>query len=162
VSSRRTVEAFATFFYLGRVPVMPGTVGTLGAIPVVYLFGLAGHYGYMALTFLLVLWSIRMVDQYEQLTQDHDGKEIVIDEVIGFLITMFWLPHTWQGFLAGFLVFRFLDIVKPFPINVIDQKAQGGFGTIVDDVVAGVIANVILQLVYTQTDWLGVQYIFES
>ena len=162
MNSRRAIECFATFFYIGRIPLMPGTFGTLGAIPVVLAFSWAGLYGYMALTFFLTLWSIRVVDQYEQITQDHDTKEVVIDEVLGFLVTMFWLPHTWQSFAVAFLVFRVLDIVKPFPIGMIDKRAQGGFGTVVDDLVAGVIANVILQFVYTQTDWLGVQYVYPS
>jgi len=141
---------------------MPGTVGTLGAIPLVFLFNQAGVYGYMGLTLALTFWAIRVADQYEQMVQDHDTKEVVIDEVVGFLITMFWLPLTWQAFLVAFVVFRILDIFKPYPINVLDRRAQGGFGTVIDDLVAGVIANVALQFVYTQTDWLGVQYVFSN
>lgn len=150
----------ATFFYLGRAPLMPGTVGTLGAIPLVFVFSWSGLYGYMGLTFILTLWAIRIADQYEQIVHDHDTKEVVIDEVIGYLIAMFWLPHTWQAFLYSFLLFRVLDIFKPFPLNVLDRRAQGGFGTVVDDLVAGVITNIALQFVYTQTDWLGVRYVF--
>lgn len=162
MNSRRQIEVLATFFYLGRVPLMPGTFGTLGAIPLVYLFSLAGVYGYIALTFALTLYAVRVSDQYEQLVQDHDAKEVVIDEVVGFLITMFWLPHTWQSFLIAFILFRALDIIKPFPINLIDKRVTGGFGTVVDDLVAGVIANIILQFVYTQTAWLGVRYGFNQ
>ncbi|MCB0350379.1 MAG: phosphatidylglycerophosphatase A [Bdellovibrionales bacterium] len=139
---------------------MPGTVGTLGAIPLVLLFSLTGVYGYIVLTFAFTLYAIRIADQYEQMVQDHDSKEIVIDEVVGFLITMFWLPHTWQAFLIGFILFRALDIIKPYPIGYIDKNATGGFGTVVDDLVAGVIANIALQFVYTQTTWLGVQQTF--
>jgi phosphatidylglycerophosphatase A len=158
----RWTEVWATFFYLGRAPLMPGTIGTLGAIPLVYLFSQAGIYGYMGLTLVLIFWAIRVADQYEQMVQNHDSKEVVIDEVVGFLITMFWLPHTWQAFLAGFVLFRALDIIKPFPINILDRRAQGGFGVVVDDLVAGVIANIALQFVYTQTNWLGVQYVFAN
>lgn len=141
---------------------MPGTVGTLGAIPLVFLFSWAGVYGYMAITFVFSVWSMRVAEQYEQLVQDHDSKEVVIDEVAGYLVTMFWLPHTWQAFLASFILFRILDILKPFPIGVLDRGAKGGFGTVVDDLAAGAIANVILQFVYTQTDWLGVQHVFSG
>ena len=129
MNSRRKIEVLATFFYLGRVPLMPGTVGTLGAIPLVLLFSLTGVYGYIVLTFAFTLYAIRIADQYEQMVQDHDSKEIVIDEVVGFLITMFWLPHTWQAFLIGFILFRALDIIKPYPIGYIDKNATGGFGT---------------------------------
>jgi phosphatidylglycerophosphatase A len=159
--SRKT-EILATFFYLGRAPFMPGTFGTLGAIPLVFLFSLFGSTVYMLLTFALTIWAVHIAGQYENMVQDHDCKEIVIDEVVGFLVTMFWLPHTWQAFLYSFILFRALDIFKPYPISRIDRNVQGGFGTVVDDLVAGVIANVILQLVYTQTNWFGVQYVFNS
>ncbi len=162
MQSRRSLEMSATVFYLGKLPLMPGTFGTIGAIPLVFLFNLADVYGYMLLTFVFALWSVRVAEQYEQMVQDHDSKEVVIDEVVGFLVTMFWMPHTWQAFAAGFVLFRALDIFKPFPIGMIDSRAKGGFGTVADDLVAGVIANIILQFVYTQTDWLGVKYIFTS
>jgi phosphatidylglycerophosphatase A len=158
MNSQRFNEMLATFFYLGRAPLMPGTFGTLGAIPLVFIFNLFGTYGYMAATFVLCIFAIWVAEQYEQMVQDHDTKEVVIDEVAGFLVTMFWLPHTWQSFLAGFVLFRFLDIAKPFPINIIDRRAKGGFGTVADDLVAGVIANLVLQFVYTQTPWLGEQW----
>ncbi len=151
-------EILATFFYLGRAPFMPGTWGTLGAIPLIFIFNLFGVYGYMGATFVLCLIAIRVADQYESMVQDHDPKEIVIDEVVGFLITMFWLPLTWQSFAISFVLFRALDILKPFPIGMIDSRVKGGFGTVADDMVAGVIANIALQFVYTQTTWLGVQF----
>jgi len=139
---------------------MPGTFGTLGAIPLVFLFHKANPYGYMLLTFLFSLWAIGISDQYEQAVQDHDSKEVVVDEVAGFLVTMFWMPLTWQAFLYGFLLFRVLDIFKPYPLNLLDRSVHGGFGTVLDDLAAGVIANIALQFVYTQTAWLGTQYVF--
>lgn len=160
MQSRRAIELSATFFYLGKAPLMPGTVGTLGAVPLVLLFSMAGVYGYMAITFIFAIWSMSVADQYEQLVQDHDSKEVVIDEVVGYLVAMFWLPHTWQAFLASFVLFRALDIFKPFPIGALDRGAKGGFGTVVDDLAAGVITNVALQFVFTQTDWLGAKYVF--
>lgn len=160
MQNTRFVELMGTFFYLGRAPYMKGTVGTLGAIPVVLLFSLMGLYGYMALTFAFVLMALFVCETYEMHSQNHDSPEVVIDEVAGFLITMTWLPMTWQSLLYGFLFFRFLDIVKPPPISAIDRNVRGGFGVLLDDVLAGVIANVVLQFVYTQTDWLGVQYLY--
>ena len=87
----------------------------------------------------------------------HDRQEIVIDEVAGFLITMAMIPLTWQTWVAGFLLFRFFDAVKPWPISVLDKKVKGGLGVVVDDVAAGLAANLILQVLITKTDWLGVQ-----
>jgi len=72
---------------------------------------------------------------------------------------MTWLPMTWQSMLFGFVLFRVLDILKPFPIGFIDKKVQGGLGVIADDVVAGLIANIALQVVYSQTNWLGARLI---
>jgi phosphatidylglycerophosphatase A len=85
----------------------------------------------------------------------HDPGEIVIDEVIGYVIAATWLPLTWQTFVAAFVVFRLFDIWKPFPIRQIDQKAKGGLGTVLDDVAAGIAANMVLQFVYAQTGLLG-------
>lgn len=160
MASQRKTEILATFFYLGRAPILPGTFGTLGAIPLVYMFSWSGQYGYMLLSFLFILFSIWVADQYESLVQDHDRKELVIDEVAGFIIAMFWMPHSWQAFVYAFLIFRILDIFKPFPINLIDRRAQGGFGVVMDDIVAGVITNVVMQMIYTQTDWLGAKYLW--
>ena len=89
----------------------------------------------------------------------HDSKEIVIDEVAGFLITMTWLPMTWQSVVIGFILFRFFDIVKPPPIRQLDKKIQGGVGVMIDDIAAGIISNFILQILFTYTLILGSQVI---
>jgi phosphatidylglycerophosphatase A len=155
----RKIEVLATFFYLGKSPFMPGTIGTLGAIPLVLLLHPLGPWGYMGITFLVILFSIWCSERYESMVQDHDRREVVIDEVVGYLMTMFWMPMTWQAFLFGFILFRALDIFKPFPISLIDHKVTGGFGTTLDDLVAGLIANLVMQFIYTQTNWLGVQWV---
>jgi phosphatidylglycerophosphatase A len=162
---QKIVEALATGFYLGKIPVMPGTFGTLLGIPVVWLFGrwvsgpVESSTTYMFSTVVLLLISIAVAELYELQTQNHDPKEVVIDEVVGFAITMTWLPHTWQAFVAGFVMFRFFDILKPFPISYIDRKVRGGLGTVLDDVAAGVVANILMQVIYTQTDWLGARLV---
>jgi phosphatidylglycerophosphatase A len=68
------------------------------------------------------------------------------------------LPDTWQTFLAGFVLFRLFDILKPYPIRLMDQKLPGGFGVVMDDVAAGIVANLILQTIFVKTLWLGVQW----
>lgn len=155
----RTVETLATFFRLGRAPYMKGTIGTLGAIPLVFVFNLFGLYAYMGLVFIFCLFALSICDAYEMQAQSHDSPEVVIDEVAGFLVAMTWLPYTWQAFVYTFIVFRILDIFKPWPISWFDQKVKGGFGVLVDDIVAGVIVSLIMQFVYTQTDWLGVKWL---
>lgn len=143
----------ATFFGAGRSPKMPGTVGTLAAIPLWYLFFLTGELPYMVLTFLFVIFAIFVSDEYEKTQEKHDRPEIVIDEVAGFLITMTWLPFEPKYLIAGFVLFRILDIWKPQPIRTLNDKVKGGFGVVVDDVAAGIIANIVLQFL-TQSGYL--------
>lgn len=138
----------ATFFGIGRIPKAPGTWGTLFALPLVFVLMKLGVLIYMAATLAIILLGIVAAEHYEKQSNKHDSKEIVIDEVIGILVTMTLLPMTWQAFGAGFILFRFLDILKPFPISHFDRKVPGGFGVVADDVVAGMIANMVLHLLH--------------
>ncbi len=147
----------ATFFSIGKFPKAPGTAATLATIPIWYLLAQTGPLIYMIVTLLLVPVGILAAQAYEGHSQKHDSKEIVIDEVVGFLITMTWLPITWQSCILGFFIFRFLDIVKPWPIGLLDRKVQGGVGVMIDDIAAGLIGSLILQVIYTKTNWLGSQ-----
>jgi phosphatidylglycerophosphatase A len=76
-----------------------------------------------------------------------DDQRIVIDEIIGFLITMLWVPKFIRFVIIGFFLFRFFDILKPFPIRRLEKVFKGGFGVVLDDVVAGVYANIVLRLI---------------
>jgi phosphatidylglycerophosphatase A len=154
----RVVETLATWFRMGKVPYFKGTFGTLGAIPLVFLFGLFGLYPYVGLVFVFCLFALSVCDAAEMQAQNHDNPEIVIDEVAGFLVAMIGLPYTWQSFLYTFLLFRALDMIKPWPISVLNDRVKGGWGVLVDDLVAGVVANLVIQFIYTQTLWLGVKW----
>lgn len=161
-SLKNILVLIATFFNVGKVPKAPGTFGTLAAIPLALILSKFGPFIYMIFVALLLPIGILAAETYEQAHKGHDHQEIVIDEVLGFLIAMTWLPMTWQAYLAGFLLFRVLDILKPFPIGYLDKKIPGGVGVVVDDVVAGVIANIILQTIYVKTSWLGAQIIITN
>lgn len=150
-------KKIATFFGVGFFPKGPGTAGTIAAIPLVLLLSWAGPVIYMVSVFLLLPVGIIAAQVYEDSVGGHDHKEIVIDEVLGFLIAMTWLPMTWQALLMGFLLFRVLDIFKPFPIGYLDRKLPGGMGVVADDLVAGLIVNIFLQYLYQNTSWLGSQ-----
>lgn len=154
---RNFFKNLATFFGIGYFPKSPGTAGTLATIPLVLLLSWAGPLVYMSFVILLLPLAILAAQIYQEDNGGHDRQEIVIDEVIGFLIGMTWLPMTWNSILMGFLLFRVLDIFKPFPIGYLDKKVPGGLGVVIDDVVAGIITSLILQYIYQHTSWLGQQ-----
>ena len=156
---RNLLKNIAIFFGAGLSPKAPGTVGTLAALPLVFFLAKTGPLIYMVAILLLLPLGIVSAEIYEQDKGGHDHKEIVIDEVLGILIAMTWVPITWQSLLIGFVLFRVLDIFKPFPIGYIDKKIQGGLGVMADDVAAGIIANICMQLIYTHTALLGVQQV---
>ncbi len=156
---RNLLKNLATLFGVGRLQKAPGTWGTLATVPLVILAASFGPLVYMFLVVLLTPLSIISADIYESDKGEHDLPEVVIDEVLGFMITMTWLPITWQSLLIGFVLFRVLDIWKPFPIGYLDKKIQGGLGVVVDDMAAGIIASLIMQYLYTHTAVLGVQMV---
>ncbi len=138
---------FATWFGLGLAPKAPGTFGTLGAIPLFWLLATRLEpVPYLAATVIFSALAIVVAHIHELYSPGHDEPQFVMDEVAGFLVTMAWVPATPLAIAAGFVIFRFFDIVKPFPISYIDRKVQGGVGTVADDLVAGILGNVVLQL----------------
>jgi phosphatidylglycerophosphatase A len=153
---------FATLFGVGKIKKAPGTWGTLVTLPWALGLNLLGPLFAMTITALLTPIVILSAELYEKKYGGHDSKEIVVDEFLGFIITMTWLPITVQSYVFGFLLFRLLDILKPFPIGYIDKKVRGGLGVVADDIAAGIIANIILQVIYTQTSWLGSQMVITS
>jgi len=143
---QRVLRALATWWGCGKSPRAPGTMGTLGAIPLYWMFAQLSGLGYMAATVLFVGLAIIVAQLYEVVLADrHDSPELVIDEVAGFLVTMTWLPLDAKWICAGFLLFRLLDVFKPFPISWVDRRVPGGVGAVADDLVAGMFANVALQ-----------------
>ena len=102
----------------------------------------------MIATLLFTLFAIFVAHLYELQTGRHDDKEVVIDEVAGFLVTMTWVPFTWPYVVVGFLVFRLFDIWKPYPISYVDQRVGGGIGCVGDDLLAGILANIVLQFLF--------------
>ena len=136
----------------------PGTWGTLGAIPLIFLGHFLGEWGYLVLATVLTVCAMIVSQIYENQVGQHDSSEVVIDEVAGFVVAMTWVPlFSWKAWVIGFLLFRCIDILKPPPINWIDQRVSGGVGVVADDVVGGIIVNIILQIIFTKTSWLGLQ-----
>ena len=139
-------------FGSGLSPKAPGTMGTLAAIPVYYLLQATTALDlYLLITLVITLVGIYLCSYTSQALKVHDHPGIVIDEIVGFLITMIAVPFSWVNILAGFVLFRIFDIFKPWPISWLDKNMQGGLGIMLDDVLAGFIALGILHLlIYLQ------------
>lgn len=154
---RRFLKSLATGFGAGNIGKAPGTVGTLMTLPLCALLMWAGPLVHMIFAAIFTPIAIMAAEIYEQDVKTHDLPQVVVDEILGMIIAVVWLPLTWQTLLAGFVLFRFFDILKPFPIGLMDKKIKGGVGVVADDVAAAIVVNVILQLVYVNTTWLGAQ-----
>lgn len=131
---------------LGYAPFAPGTVGTLAGIPCFYLLShLPWPLATLTLTALMLLsfWASELAGRIYGVADD--GR-IVIDELVGYLITVAFLPFTWQTALLGFFWFRLFDISKPPPASWFDKKMKNGVGVVLDDVMAGIYAALALRL----------------
>jgi len=142
----RIILFFASGFLSGYAPLASGTAGTLVGIAIFILLNQFPLKLYGILTSAIVFFGVWLSSRAEAILGEKDSGVIVIDEIAGFLITMFALPMTWQTIVIGFFVFRAFDIFKPFPIRRIDQRVPGGWGVMLDDVLAGVYANLTIHL----------------
>ena len=137
----------AAGFGVGYSPVAPGTLGTLVAIPIYYFLSEIPSPLYEITLIGFFFLSVWISENAEIFFGKKDDQRIVIDEVIGFLITMLWIPKTTRFIIIGFFLFRFFDILKPFPIRRLEKRLKGGYGVVLDDVAAGVYANITLHLI---------------
>ncbi len=152
------ILVLATGFGVGYSPVAPGTLGTLIAIPVFYFLSNISSPVYEITLIGFFFLSVWISENAEIFFDKKDDQKIVIDEIMGFLVTMLWIPKTAILILVGFFLFRFFDILKPFPIRRLEKKLKGGYGVVLDDVMAGVYANIVLQIFYKITssfNWLS-------
>ncbi len=130
----------------GLSPIAPGTAGTLLTVPLVYFLQQQSFLIYVLVTLFVLATGSWICAYAAKKLKVHDHSGIVYDEVAGFLITMMLVPAGWYWMLAGFVLFRFFDAVKPWPISWLDKNIHGGFGIMVDDVLAGVISLSLLLL----------------
>lgn len=137
----------ATWFGSGLIKPAPGTWGTAAALPFAWLIAWATDPLWLipaaAVFFVIGVWA---ADRYDAAHGSHDASEIVVDEVVGVWLVLSIVPPDWIHYLAGFLLFRFFDILKPWPIRWADKKVSGGFGVMLDDVLAAGYALICLYL----------------
>ena len=136
----------ASVFYIGYLPIAPGTLGSLAAL-IAYYF-ICNNIIIMAVVILTaIILGFITTGKVEKMFGEKDPGEIVIDEFAGMLISLYRIPPTMGYVVTGFLLFRFFDIVKPKPIKNLEQL-KGSLGIMSDDIIAGVYANILLQIVY--------------
>lgn len=143
--------ALATSAGIGYLPFAPGTFGSLAGLLIWWLLpgSAAIQLGFIAGLFVLGSWSAGIAERHFGST---DPGPVVIDEVMGMLITLFLNPVGWAGATLGFLLFRASDIIKPYPSNRL-EGLHGGLGVMADDAMAAVYANLALRAVLTLSNW---------
>ena len=142
----RLVLFLASGLFLGFIPFAPGTFGSLLGIPLHWLLGRLPIFLEICSLGFVVLISVWISGRTELLLENKDPSQIVIDEVVGMAVALAGAPLEPSLVIIAFLSFRFFDIWKPFPIRYIDRSFPGGWGIVLDDVAAGVMANLAWRL----------------
>ncbi len=148
---RKFSEYLSTLFGIGYFPKAPGTAGTLFAATVYFVLPNHWFYGWQNSTLALIailigsIISVFFISKAEE-ELGHDNGKIVIDEFWGYFIAVLFLPKTLTVIITAFILFRIFDILKPEPVNVL-QKLPKGWGVMADDIMAGIYANIVLQIV---------------
>ena len=132
---------------LGYMPFAPGTFGTLAALPICWLMAYLTWPVVLISFVALLVASIWIAGQAEQMLPQKDPGIIVIDEICGLVVALIGLPFTFFNVSLGFVLFRVFDITKPIPIRTLERRLGGGIGIVLDDVAAGIIANITLRII---------------
>ena len=138
-------KVIATVFFIGYIPFAPGTFGSLAALAFMWIFkpDVLMLLAILATVFIAGVSSSHAVEKH---TGIKDGRHIVIDEFAGYLASVIFLPLTAVYLIAAFFLFRFFDILKPPPIKNVEKMFHGGLGIMLDDLLAGIFTNIILQI----------------
>ncbi len=147
---RQVIIFLASGAYTGYSPFAPGTAGSVVGLIIGYFF-CAPMWQHEPMMFVLIFAAVMFLScliagRAEEIFSEHDSSKIVLDEVLGMIATMFLNPLGWVSLLGGFILFRLFDIIKPFPADLIDRKMPGGPGVMLDDLFAGIYANIILRI----------------
>ena len=140
------VHFLAFGFGSGLAPFVPGTFGTLAAIPLYLLMQNLSLSVYLSITAVVCIVGIWICGKSSEKLGVHDHSGIVWDEFAGYFVTMIAAPTGWLWIVVGFALFRLFDIWKPWPISILDKQVHGGFGIMVDDILAGFFALIGLQV----------------
>ena len=139
----------ATGFYVGNIPLAPGTLGSLLGLPLCYFLSGIKLQIAVVLALLFIFFAVGIAHVAEKILKRKDPGCIVIDEIAGMVVVFIGLPFTLIHVVLGFIIFRILDILKPFPIKILDKRISGGIGVVADDIVAGILTNFLLRIIIT-------------
>jgi phosphatidylglycerophosphatase A len=142
----RAVLCVATGFFIGNLPFAPGTFGSLIGLPICFLLSRLDILKALICIMVFILFAMGIASAAEKIIKQRDPGQIVIDEIAGLMVTLAGLPFSMKTALAGFIIFRVFDILKPFPIRMLDRSVGGGSGIVLDDVMAGIYGNLIIRL----------------
>ena len=142
----RAVLFVATGFFIGKIPVASGTFGSLIGLPLCFLLSRLNFLQSASVILIFILFAIGIASAAEKILKQKDPGQIVIDEIAGLMVALAGLPFNLKTILAGFIVFRVFDILKPFPIRILDTRLKGGSGVVLDDVLAGIYSNLVVRL----------------
>lgn len=141
------VHCLALGFGSGLSPLAPGTAGSLVAIPFYLLLHRLDLWIYTAVVISAFFSGIFICGYTAKALKTGDPKPVVWDEIVGLWLTFWAIPLHWYGLFIGFLLFRFFDALKPWPISWVDRTVKGGLGIMLDDLLAAVAANLVLRLI---------------
>ncbi len=130
----------------GLSPLAPGTIGTLLGVPIYLLIMDIGVLFYLSIVLVIIGVGTAVAEYTSEALGGRDHRAIVIDEIAGFLVACISLPSGWVYLLLAFVLFRIFDIVKPWPVDFIDQQVKGGVGIMADDLMAGLYTLLCIQL----------------
>jgi phosphatidylglycerophosphatase A len=138
-------KLIATVFFIGYIPFAQGTFGSLAGVAFIWIFkpDFSLQIVILIAGFIFGIVSSQIV---EKESGTKDSKHIVIDEFVGYMASIIFLPITIGYVVSAFCLFRFFDILKPPPIRNLERMFSGGIGVMIDDLAAGIITNLILQL----------------
>ncbi len=145
---RNPIHFLSLGFGSGLAPKAPGTFGTLAALPLWFALQYLPASSYIAVVVAAFALGVYLCGETAKALGVHDHGGIVWDEFVGLWIALFLLPPGWPWLLLGFALFRLFDIWKPWPIRVLDARVHGGLGIMIDDVLAGIYAFFVLQLLF--------------
>ncbi|MFC1830205.1 phosphatidylglycerophosphatase A [Thermodesulfobacteriota bacterium] len=141
----KSVMFLATGCFVGNMPVAPGTFGSLLGLPLCFFLSGIDLPAAILLSVLFMLFAIWIAHAAEKILMEKDPGCIVIDEIAGILVVFLGLPYNIFTVIAGFVIFRMFDILKPFPIRFLEIKLPGGAGIVMDDILAGIYSNLVLR-----------------